>query len=148
VILFTAHKREKVLGLQNGADYFVGKSEDPSELLATLDAVFKRRQMEQGVLARGALMLRSQDRQVHWRGDLVATLTPKMFVLLHVLVERCPQPVSRPDLFRLVENLELEDAGPSRALDVMLNRLRKQLPPELSRCIANVKNFGYVFLPA
>jgi DNA-binding response OmpR family regulator len=144
VVLFTGHKREKVLGLQNGADYFVEKSERPHELLATLDAVFRRKKQEQGLLERGEVLLRSSDRQVLWKGSLAATLSPKMFVLLHVLVERSPQPVSRGDLYRMVEGVE--NPGLSRALDVMLNRLRKTLPPELAGRIVNVKNYGYVFV--
>jgi len=144
VVLFTGHKREKVLGLQSGADYFVAKDEKPHELLATLDAVFRRKQMEEGTLTRGDLTLKTHDRKVAWLKEPAFTLSPKMFTLLHVLVERCPQPVSRGDLYRLVEGVE--DPGLSRALDVMLNRLRKLLPPGLSQKIVNVKNFGYVFL--
>jgi DNA-binding response OmpR family regulator len=52
--------------------------------------------------------------------------------------------VSRADLYRLVEGVE--EPGQSRALDVMLNRLRKLLPAELSERIINVKNYGYVFV--
>lgn len=144
VILFTGHKREKVMGLQNGADYFVDKAEKPHELLATLEAAFRRREKEQGVMQRGELVLRAQDRQVRWKTQLVATLTPKMFNLLHVLVERSPQPISRMDLYRLVEGVE--NPGLSRALDVMLNRLKKALPQELAESIVNVKNYGYVFV--
>lgn len=144
VVLLTGHKREKVLGLQNGADYFVAKDDKPHELLATLDAVLRRKQMEQGLLSRGELLLRSSDRKVFWRGANAATLTPKMFLLMHILVQRSPQPVARAELFRAVEGTE--DAGLSRALDVMLNRLRKALPADVSGRIVSVKNFGYVFL--
>jgi DNA-binding response OmpR family regulator len=144
VVLFTAHKREKVLGLQSGADYFVGKSERPHELLATLEAVLRRKQMEEGLLSQGALTLKSATRQVFLKDQLVATLTPKMFVLLHILVKHSPQPVSRAEIYRLVEGVE--NPGLSRALDVMLNRMRKSLPAELESRIVNVKNFGYVFL--
>ncbi len=146
VVLFTGHSREKVLGLQNGADYFVGKSERPHELLATLDAAFRRRESEEGILRRGELSLRAQDREVRWKGAAVTKLSPKMFVLLHVLVERSPQPVARADLYRLVEGVE--NPGLSRALDVMLNRLKKTLPEDLRSRIVNVKNFGYVFVDA
>lgn len=144
VVLFTGHSREKVLGLQNGADYFVGKSERPHELLATLDAAFRRRGAEEGVLRRGELSLRAQDRELRWKGAVVTKLSPKMFVLLHVLVERSPQPVARADLYRLVEGVE--NPGLSRALDVMLNRLKKALPEELRQRIVNVKNFGYMYV--
>jgi DNA-binding response OmpR family regulator len=143
VILLTAHKSERVLGLQSGADYFVGKTGQPHELLATLEAVFRRLDKEEGLLTRDDLSLRSYDREVIWKGSRVTVLSPKMFVLLHVLVERSPTPVSRADLFRLVEGSE--DPGLSRALDVMLNRLRKALPEELAGRIVNVKNFGYVY---
>ena len=144
VVLLTAHRNEKVLGLQSGADYFVGKSEKPHELLATLDAVFRRKEHDEGLLQRGNLTLRSQERHVDWKGERVATLSPKMFILLHVLVERSPQPVSRADLYRLVEGTE--DPGLSRALDVLLNRLRKAIPADLAAKIINVKNFGYVYV--
>jgi DNA-binding response OmpR family regulator len=146
VVLFTGHKSEKVLGLQSGADYFVGKSEKPHELLATIDAISRRKSMEEGLLSRGALTLKSSERKVLWRDLPPLVLTPKMFTLLHVLVERGPQPVSRADLYRMVEGVE--EPGLSRALDVMLNRLRKLLPDEVSARIVNVKNFGYVFLDA
>ncbi len=144
IVLFTGHKREKVLGLQSGADYFVTKDDKPHELLATLEAVFRRRQLEEGMLSKGGLTLRSSDRRVVWGGHPALELTPKMFTLFFVLVERSPQPVSRADLYRLVEGSQ--NPGLSRALDVMLNRLRKSLPAELAARVVNVKGFGYVFL--
>ncbi len=144
VVLFTVHGREKVLGLENGADYFVGKSDNPRELMATLDALFKRARMALGVLNHGELSLRAEDRQVLWKNEPVAALTPKAFALFHILVERGPEPVSREDLFRMVEGVE--NPGLSRALDVLLNRLKKSLPKELAERIVNVKNFGYCFL--
>ncbi len=144
VVVFTQHRKEKILGLQSGADYFVSKSDKPHELLATLEAVFRRREKDEGVMQKGDLSLRAQDRQVRWKGELVATLTPKMFIMFHVLVERSPTPVSRPDLFRLTEGGR--EPTLSRALDVMLNRLKKLLPAHISNRIVNVKNFGYVFI--
>ncbi len=144
VVLFTGHGREKMLGLENGADYFVAKSDNPRELMTTLDALFRRARQDTGVHVHGDLALRSMDRQVLWKDAPVATLTPKAFALFHILVERGPQPVSREDLYRMVEGVE--NPGLSRALDVMLNRLKKTLPKELAERIVNVKNFGYCFL--
>jgi len=144
VVMFTAHGREKVLGLENGADYFVSKSDSSRELMATLGALFKRASQEPGVITHGELSLHREDRRVFWKNEPVADLTPKAFALFHILVERGPQPVSREDLFRMVEGVE--NPGLSRALDVLLNRLKKVLPKELSERIVNVKNFGYCFL--
>lgn len=143
IVLFTGHQQDKLEGLESGADYFVHKSEKPKELLATVDAVFRKRAAEEGLLTRGDLTLRASTREALWKGAAV-TLTPKMFALLHVLVERCPQPVSRADLYRLVDGVD--DPGLSRALDVLLNRMRKTLPAELGARITAVKSFGYVFL--
>jgi DNA-binding response OmpR family regulator len=144
VILFTGHRKDKLQGLESGADYFVGKSGDSTELLATLEAVFRKKKAEAGVLERGELTLRVADRSVLWKGAPVASLTPKAFTLFHILVERSPAPVGRDDLYRLVEGVE--NPGLSRALDVLLLRLRKSLPPELAGRIVVVKNFGYCYL--
>lgn len=144
IVLFTAHKKDRVEGLESGADYFLGKTGEPVELLATLDAIFRRRRSEIGLLTQGELVLRTQEHSVQWKGVSLGVLSPKMFTLFHVLVERSPQPVSRGDLFRLVEGGS--EPGLSRALDILLNRLRKSLPAELSSRIVSVKNFGYLFL--
>jgi DNA-binding response OmpR family regulator len=144
VVLFTAHKSEKLEGLDSGADYFVSKSDSSRELMATLEALFRRAAQDQGLLTRGQLSLRSADRQVIWKGKSHGMLTPKGYSLFHILVERSPEPVSRDDLYRMVEGVE--NPGLSRALDVMLNRLKKSLPKELAERIVNVKNFGYCFL--
>lgn len=144
VVLFTGHKSEKVEGLEKGVDYFVSKSDSSRELMATLEALFRRAQQDRGVLVRGELILRISDRQVIWKGTQIAALTPKAFTLFHILVEKSPQPVSRDDLYRMVEGVE--DPGLSRALDVLLNRLKKALPADLAERIVNVKNFGYCFL--
>ncbi len=144
IILFTGHRRDKLAGLEGGADYFVSKTGDPKELLATFEAVFRRKKQESGVLERGELLLRSGERTASWRGGAPVTLTPKAFTLLHILVERGPAPVSRDDLYRLVEGVE--NPGLSRALDVLLLRLRKALPPELAARIVVVKNYGYCYL--
>lgn len=144
VVLFTGHRREKVLGLHVGADYFVSKDEKPHELLATLEAVFRRKQMEEGTLSRGDLRLNTRERKVYWGERPALPLSPKMYSLFYALVERSPNPVSRYDLYRMVEGRE--NTPLSRALDVMLNRLRKALPEELGKRIVNVKGFGYAFL--
>ena len=98
VVMFTAHGREKVLGLENGADYFVGKSDSSRELMATLGALFKRAKQEPGMLTHGDLSLNREDRRVIWKDAPVADLTPKAFALFHILVERGPPPGSRAGL--------------------------------------------------
>src|SRR3990167_1684084 len=45
IVMITAHRKDKIRGLECGADYFVQKSENPAELMATLRAVFRRREL-------------------------------------------------------------------------------------------------------
>ncbi len=145
VILFTAHKKDKITGLEYGADYFVQKNENPRELLATLHAVFRRRDLDQNIMRKGDVSLDVESRRVHFRGLPVARLTPKTFELLHVLIERSPEPVHKDLLFSALEGKKKPEL--SRALDVLMNRLRKALPIALQRRIKAVKGFGYVYIP-
>lgn len=144
VVLFTAHKKDKISGLEYGADYFVQKNENPRELLATLHAVFRRRDLDQNIMRKGDVSLDVEGRRVHFRGLPVAKLTPKTFELLHVLLERSPEPVHKDLLFSAVEGKKKPEL--SRALDVLMNRLRKALPIVLQKRIKAVKGFGYVYI--
>lgn len=144
IIMVTAHKKDKIRGLEYGADYFVQKSENPAELLATLRAVFRRRELDLNIVRKGDVSLQVQTREVFFRDVHVATLTPKTFELFHVLLERSPEPVDKNLLFTAVEGKKKPEL--SRALDIMLNRLRKALPVVLQNRIKAVKGFGYVYI--
>jgi DNA-binding response OmpR family regulator len=144
IIMITSHRKDKIMGLEYGADYFVQKSENPAELMATLKAVFRRRELDLNIFRKGDVMLQLENRKVFCKELQVATLTPKTFELFHVLLERSPEPVHKDMLFAAVEgkkNTEL-----SRALDIMMNRLRKALPVALQKRIKSVKGFGYVYI--
>lgn len=144
VIMLTGQSRDKVGILRSGADHFLIKSEDTSELLATLTAVFRRQEMMLGILRSRDIILNPQERQVYHNDKIVAVLTPKPFSLFYILVERCPQPVSKEELFKTIENLD--EPGVSRALDVLVNRLRNALGEELASRIHSVKGYGYAFV--
>lgn len=144
VIMVTAHKKDKILGLECGADYFVQKSENPAELLATLKAVFRRRELDQDIVRKGDVSVNLDKRKVYFRELEVATLTPKTFELFYVLLERSPEPVHKDILFSAVEGKKKPEL--SRALDILMNRLRKSLPVVLQERIKAVKGFGYVYL--
>lgn len=145
IVMLSGPSREKAAALEAGADYFISKSENPAELLAVLKAVFRRRELDRGIVALGDLALDPRRREVFLGDALVGTLTPKMFELFYSLVLRSPEPVSREELFRQI--CESEGEGLSRALDLLLNRLRKCLPEELGRRIRSVQGFGYLYLP-
>ncbi|MFA5141274.1 MAG: response regulator transcription factor [Elusimicrobiota bacterium] len=145
IIMVTAHRKDKIQGLESGADYFVQKSENPAELLATLRAVFRRRELDRDIVRKGDVSVNLETRKVYFRDLEVATLTPKTFELFYVLLERSPEPVHKDLLFSAVEGKRKPEL--SRALDILMNRMRKALPVVLQRRIKAVKGFGYVYVP-
>lgn len=145
IVMLTNYAAEKVTCLKAGADYFVGKNPNGLEFLATLEALFRRRDMDAGLKRIGDLAFVPDRGEVYHDGELAATLTPKTFELFLTLVERAPSPVDRKDLFHLIETRE--DAPLSRALDILVNRLRKTLPEPLRRRLRSVRGFGYTYIP-
>jgi DNA-binding response OmpR family regulator len=144
IVMFTGHKKDKIQGLEFGADYFVQKSENPRELLATLRAVFRRRELDLNIVRKGDVSVQLETRKVYFRQLAVATLTPKTFELFYVLLERSPEPVQKDMLYTAVEGKKKPEL--SRALDILMNRLRKALPVALQKRIMAVKGFGYVYI--
>jgi len=144
IIMMTSFAGEKVNALQAGADYFIAKTPNGAELLATLEALFRRRDLDADLERFGDLALRPDRNQVFLDGVCIAELTPKTFELFHLLVKRGPTPVPRDELFALVDNRE-EDII-SRALDILVNRLRKSLNPTLRKRLKAVRGFGYAYI--
>lgn len=144
IVMLTAHRKDKIMGLEYGADYFVQKSENPAELLATLRAVFRRRELDQDIYRKGDVALNLGNREVFFHDVHVITLTPKTFELFYILLERSPEPVHKEILYSAVEGRKRPEL--SRALDILMNRLRKNLPVMLQRRIKAVKGFGYVYI--
>ena len=142
--MITAHRKDKIMGLEFGADYFVQKSENPAELLATLRAVFRRKELNENIVRKGDVSVQLETRKVYFRDIEVAKLTPKTFELFYILLERSPEPVQKDLLFSAVEGKKKPEL--SRALDILMNRLRKVLPVVLQRRIKAVKGFGYVYI--
>lgn len=145
ILMMTSFGAEKVNCLRSGADYFIAKSPNGEELLATLEALFRRRDIDSRLTRRGDLAYRHDTREVYFGDAPAVPLTPKTFDLFVTLVERSPAPVGREELSKMVENRE--DTSLSRALDIMVNRLRKALPTEVGARIRAVRGFGYAYVP-
>lgn len=146
ILMMTSFAAERASCLRKGADYFIAKSPNGEELLATLEALFRRRDIDSRLKRRGDLAFRPDTREVFVAGASAGILTPKTYELFVALIERAPAPVSRQELFRLVDNRE--DPSLSRALDILVNRLRKSLPAEVGRRFRAVRGFGYAYLPS
>lgn len=148
VIMLTAKTQEadKVVGLELGADDYVGKPFSVKELLARVKAVLRRtKEAEQspGVFESGSLRIDPDRITVTVRGK-PAELTSKEFELLKTLVAAKGRVLSRDHLLDTIWGFDNAQDIQTRTVDVHIRTLRKKLGAEAKR-IVTVKNYGYRF---
>jgi two-component system response regulator CpxR len=127
VLMLTAKgdTRDRVRGLELGADDYLPKPFDPAELVARIRAILRRaRPGRCGTLAVGDLTVDLGARTVVLDGDRLA-LTTVEFDLLAVLVRAAGAAVPRPDLVR--EVLGREFSPFDRSIDTHVYNLRRKL---------------------
>jgi two-component system, OmpR family, phosphate regulon response regulator PhoB len=149
IIMVTAKADEvdRVVGLELGADDYVGKPFSPKELVARVRAVLRRVRPPAAAgaerLAAGTLSLDPGRHEVILAGDAV-DLTRKEFDLLQALMEAAGRVLSREHLLNRVWGYARADEIESRTVDVHIRRLRAKLGAEGHR-VATVKSVGYRF---
>ena len=150
VIMLTARgdPTDRVVGLELGADDYLGKPFDPRELLARIRAVLRRPAAVAGVAARvlrfGRLEVDSDARVVRVDGE-ERPMTAHQFSLLLAMAERAGRVLSRERLMELVRGEALEAFD--RSIDVHVARIRAAIEddPRSPRRILTVRGAGYVF---
>ena len=157
VIMLTARGEDvdRILGLELGADDYLGKPFNPRELLARIHAVLRRRprqdapgapSMKNEVVKFGDFELDLGTRVLKKNGEIVP-LTTGEFAVLKAFARHPRQPLSRDKLMEMARGREYEAFD--RSLDVQVSRLRKLLEPDPSkpRYLQTVRGLGYVFIP-
>ena len=157
IIMLTAKSEDvdRIVGLEVGADDYLGKPFNPRELLARIHAVLRRRpppevpgapSSEEEVVRFGAYTLDLGQRTLR-KNDSDIALTTGEFAMLKALVRHPRQPLSRDKLAQLARGREFEPFD--RSLDVQVSRLRKLIEedPTAPRYIQTVWGVGYVFVP-
>ena len=157
VIMLTARGEDvdRILGLELGADDYLGKPFNPRELLARIHAVLRRRprqdapgapSMENEVVKFGDFELDLGTGVLKKNGEIVP-LTTGEFAVLKAFARHPRQPLSRDKLMEMARGREYEAFD--RSLDVQVSRLRKLLEPDPSkpRYLQTVWGLGYVFIP-
>lgn len=147
---------DRVVGLEVGADDYLGKPFDLRELLARVKSVLRRGKGEKPVKAGGgatrrvpigACQLDLDTHQLIGREGEEIPLTGMEFDLLRVFAEHPNRVLSRDQLLTLTRNREWEPFD--RSIDIRIARLRRKIEadPEKPRTIKTVRGAGYIFIP-
>lgn len=154
IIMLTASADEtdRILGLELGADDYLGKPFNPRELLARIKAVLRRARggspadpARARLVAFGAWRLDRMTRELIDERDARTPLSGADFQLLQVFLERPEQVLSREALYELTRG---RPAPPlDRSIDVHVCRLRQRLGEDAHyhQMIRTVRGAGYVF---
>jgi two-component system, OmpR family, response regulator len=130
-----------VQGLDAGADDYLTKPFDFSELSARLRALLRRATGSPApTLRTGRLELDPTTRLVTLDGEPVQ-LTPKEYALLEFLLRHPDRPLSRAMIMEHVWGIRF-DPG-TNVVDVFINALRNKLDPQ-HEIIQTVRGVGYM----
>jgi DNA-binding response OmpR family regulator len=137
---------DKILGLDTGANDYMGKPFHIKELEARLRALTRRKFIQfNAVLAHGKLRVDTSLKSVFADGTKI-DLTKKEYGILEYLMLHKKQPVSAEELIEHVWDSEADLF--SNSCKVHINTLKKKLSPYLSdtQTIQNTRAVGY-YLP-
>ncbi len=147
-IILTAHgeEKERVKGLELGADDYVVKPFSSAELLARIAAVLRRSAGRQLPIANrlhfpGGSM-DSSTRSISTAGGDNISLTEKEFELFRYFLTHPNRILPQEELMLRVWG-NRGGLGRSRTIAVTLTRLRDKLPPEAAARFENIRGRGY-----
>ncbi len=145
IIMLTARsdERDKIQGLETGADDYITKPFSPRELMARIKAVLRRRapQMTEDAVEISGLKLDPISHRVYGN-EQALELGPTEFRLLHFMMTHPERVYSRSQLLDHVwgDHVFVEE----RTVDVHIRRLRSALEPTRhDRLIQTVRGAGY-----
>lgn len=155
VLMLTARADDvdRIIGLELGADDYLGKPFMPRELLARVRAVLRRARMLPPGTARaeqlrylhfGAWVLDTVERHLIAQGGTVTLLQAAEYALLRFLLEHPQRVVSRDQLLVGLAGREAEAFD--RSIDLRVSRLRRRLGDDAREptYVKTVRNEGYV----
>ncbi len=151
---------DRIVGLEVGADDYVGKPFDLRELRARLKSVLRRYQRDTSAppaavqpppagrrVPFGATFLDLDSRQLFDRDGHEIAITGAEFELLRIFAERPNRPLSRDQIMTLTRNRDWDPFD--RSIDIRIARLRKKVEadPDSPTSIKTMRGVGYMFVP-
>jgi OmpR family response regulator RpaB len=148
IIMLTARGdvMDRVVGLELGADDYLAKPFEPRELMARIQTILRRVAEVPDSKAAGTLRFEGLDidldRRTVQRQGAPVELTSTEFELLVLLAAEPGKVFSRDDILARLRGQAGQDVH-SRAVDILVSRLRKKLEP--LDAIHTLRNAGYLF---
>ena len=143
VIFLTAKGglNDRLRGLSLGADDYILKPFEMSELLARVKVVLRRTKRDEMLLHIDNIMVDFESRRVFKEGKEVE-LTPKEFDILDTLITNRNITLTREQIISLVWSFDY-DGDTNRIIDVYVRQLKKKL--DLQNRIKSIYGVGYRF---
>lgn len=157
ILLLTARgeTRDRIEGLEAGADDYLAKPFEPKELLLRINAILRRVPQEAQTgpkyLHLGPLRY-DRDRGELWQGESPVRLTATESALMRIFAAHAGSVVSRADLIDELgreRGAGADEGGGDRAVDVQITRLRRKIEPDPRepRFLQTVRGAGYMLAP-
>lgn len=157
VIMLTAAAGviDRVVGLEMGADDYVGKPVDLRELEARIKAALRRRTFSfdeekqrgrvSGTVPFGACRLDLDGAKLYGKDGNEIVITAMEFSLLRVFVENRGRVLNRDQLLEQAHDKDWEPFD--RSIDLRISRIRRkvEINPTKPEIIRTVRGLGYVF---
>lgn len=150
VLMLTARGQEidRIVGLEMGADDYLGKPFNPRELMARMKAILRRSRPEPlstEHVAIGDFRIDSRSHQIIYK-ERAISLTDIEFNLLEFFLNHCHVVLTRDELSLAL--FERPSRPFDRALDMHISRLRKKLDDlnGFRGNIRSIRNSGYMFV--
>lgn len=144
ILMLTAldSTRDKVRGLDSGADDYLAKPFEFDELLARIRALLRRKEGGRTRLGFEDLQMDLIQREVKRAGTEIP-LTQKEFSLLEFFLRNANRPLTRTEIGENVWDVHFDNE--SNVIDVYVRHLRKKIDePFPSRLLHTVTGYGYV----
>lgn len=148
IIMLTARTQEmdKVTGLMTGADDYVTKPFSPAELMARIDALYRRiggdTNAVSELLTQGPFVMNTRNHTLEKHGNRIR-LTQVEYAILKLFMQNPGRALSREDILSAVWGRDFD--GELKIVDVNIRRLRIKIEDDTSNptYITTVWGLGY-----